>query len=761
MRLGSPSCLLALLQVALLSATSLAQIPDHPLAGYADHHSIQPGQVMQFMVSSEAPQYEAQLVRLIHGDTNPLGPGFREQEIDASFNGPHEGRLQPLENGSSVVVPDHPALDVTGSFSLVAWIYPTSPGSGTQAIISKWSTADRSGYALRLEEDGSVGLLFGDGTDETNVRTGASIPVYLRSEKAYPVGDPLHSSLWLLAAVTFDATTGIASVYQLPHTVWPDHPAAGTASIETGAHAVADNNLSLRIAATPGLSDAATSEHFNGKIEAPRIYDRALTADEIAGLLQGQIPAAPVAAWDFSRRIQTRQIEDTSGNELHGHTQQLPKRAVTGHNWDGTEMDFKRAPEQYGAIHFHDDDLDDAGWSRSFEYEVPHDLKSAVYAARLRAGDDEDYIPFFVRPPAGTATSEVAFLVPTFSYLAYANGFGMGGNQLLSLYDKHSDGSGVTYSSRLVPILNMRPKLSLDWEEMTLPHQFTADLHLVDWLENMGHSYDVITDEDLHWEGTDLLSPYRVVITGSHPEYWSEQMLDALADYLNQGGRLMYLGGNGFYWVTNMDPVQRHTVEIRRWGGTQTWGAQPGEHYLSTTGEMGGLWRARGRAPQRLVGVGFTAQGPGRGVPFTRQPGSFDPRASFIFEGVGDDELIGDIPSLVMRHGASSFELDRMDFQLGTPPHALLLATASGHPEQYVHVIEQVYQSNLGPVDTLVKSDMVYFEYPAGGAVFAVGSIGWDGCLSYNDYDNNVSRITDNVLRRFRSDHSDSQQKTP
>ena len=175
---------------------------------------------------------------------------------------------------------------------------------------------------------------------------------------------------------------------------------------------MADNNLSLRIAATPGLSDAATSEHFNGKIEAPRIYDRALTADEIAGLLQGQIPAAPVASWDFSRRIQTRQIEDTSGNELHGHTRQLPKRAVTGHNWDGTEMDFERALEQYGAIHFHDDDLDDAGWSRSFEYEVPHDLKSAVYAARLRAGDDEDYIPFFVRPPRGQRLPRWLFSCP-------------------------------------------------------------------------------------------------------------------------------------------------------------------------------------------------------------------------------------------------------------------------------------------------------------------------------------------------------------
>ena len=203
-------------------------------------------------------------------------------------------------------------------------------------------------------------------------------------------------------------------------------------------------------------------------------------------MAQGRIPPDPVAAWDFSLRMQTREVEDTSGNDLHGNTRHFPKRAVTGHGWDGSEMDFKRAPEHYGAIHFHDDDLDDAGWAVSFEYAVPDTLKSGIYAARLRAGQNEDYIPFYVRPTAGTATSEVALLIPTFSYLAYANGFGVGGKQLLSLYDKHSDGSGVTYSSRLLPILSMRPKLSGKWEEVSFPHQLTADLHLVDALGFFG-----------------------------------------------------------------------------------------------------------------------------------------------------------------------------------------------------------------------------------------------------------------------------------
>jgi N,N-dimethylformamidase len=36
-----------------------------------------------------------------------------------------------------------------------------------------------------------------------------------------------------------------------------------------------------------------------------------------------------------------------------------------------------------------------------------------------------------------------------------------------------------------------------------------------------------------------------------------------------------------------------------------------------------------------------------------------------------------------------------------------------------------------------------------GGAVFSSGAISWCGSLSHNGYDNNVSRITENVLRKF------------
>src|SRR5581483_1898971 len=111
---------------------------------------------------------------------------------------------------------------------------------------------------------------------------------------------------------------------------------------------------------------------------------------------------------------------------------------------------------------------------------------------------------------------------------------------------------------------------------------------------------------------------------------------------------------------------------------------------------------------------------------------------------------IGDF-GLVMG-GASGDEIDRLDYALGSPPHTLLLASSTGHSDYYQFVIED-RRSTLpgqgGTTNPLVRSDMTFFETAHGGAVFSVGSINWCGSLSHNGYDNNVSRLTRNVLNRF------------
>jgi N,N-dimethylformamidase len=557
------------------------------------------------------------------------------------------------------------------------------------------------------------------------------------------------ASSWYFVAVTFDAGAGIVELHQDPQNTFTFDPTRRVTRRQTAVRSIASNDVPLIIAAA-GDGTGRVAAHFNGKIDNPRLYRRVLSRDDLAAVREGRGAGDALASWDFSVDIESDRITDTSSRRLHGRTVNLPMRAVTGHNWDSFEMDYKRARQQYGAIYFHDDDIDDAGWEAGFAFRVPDALKSGVYAARLRAGSFEDYIPFTVRPRKGRPTkAKIALLIPTFSYLAYA-GTGTSAFRPLSLYSRHSDGSGVCYSSRLRPITNMRPKI-----QTNNPWQFMADTHLVDWLEVKGFDVDFFTDEDLHFEGAAVFAPYKVVLTATHPEYYSIEMLNGLRTYLDRGGRLMYLGGNGFYWVTPMDPTGRY-IEVRRRDGTEHWQGAPGEHYHSLTGEPGGLWRFRGMAPQQYFGVGFTAQGFDRNQPYRRMPGSFDPRAAWIFEGIGRDELIGDHPSLVLEIGAAGSELDRADFALGTPPHTLVLASSSGHSDAYQHVVEQINTSNSaspgGTENPLVRADMVFLEYPNGGAVFSSSAIAWCGSLSYNNYTNNVSRITENVLRRFASD---------
>src|SRR5699024_6635621 len=244
--------------------------------------------------------------------------------------------------------------------------------------------------------------------------------------------------------------------------------------------------------------------------------------------------------------------------------------AATGYRWTGKELNFIHAPEQYGAIHFHDDDLTDANWDVDFEWQIPESLPSGVYAAHVHAGElEEDYIVFFVRPKKNQPTAKTVLIMPTASYLAYANNrfqdipvaqlmfgrapvvqredmyLGEHAEYGLSTYDHHYDGTGVCYTSALRPILNMRPLYRHNLSPSLW--QFNADLHLIDWLTEMGYDFDIITDHDLHAEGAALLNQYTVAITGSHPEYYSYEMLDGIEDFQENGGRFMYMGANGFY----------------------------------------------------------------------------------------------------------------------------------------------------------------------------------------------------------------------
>ena len=737
------------------------------LVGYSDRLSVAPGEEIGFKVSADGPDtYEAGIVRLIHGDANPDGPGFKARPVEADANGSHPGRKQEIYAGSYILVPDDPAL-VLESFTIAAMVWPTRPGKGRQTIIAKCGDS-QGGFALGLDGDGCLALHIADGQG---------------GSERLASGRPMLNRQWYLVAAAFDADSGEAALLQRPlvrYALTDDRAEfSGRVAIRTGRTA---SPLTIGAEVLSGADGRLqTVRPYNGKIDSPMIFGRALSLEELKDLYG---PSASrdglVADWDFSREMRTTRVLDAGPNGLHGTCVNLPARAMKGWNWTGEEMNWCRAPEQYGAIHFHDDDLYDSGWQTDFTWTVPEGTPSGIYCAHIRTadGEHEDYMPFAVRPPPGKATADIAFLMPTASYLAYANDHNSVDSaasemvigrltQLqpgdlfidehreygLACYDTHSDGSGVCYSSRHRPILNMRPKYAswLGGAGSGL-WQFNADTHLIGWLETQGVAYDVITDEDLHAEGADLLRPYRAILTGTHPEYHSTPMWDAMRTYLDEGGRLMYLGANGWYWRIAWHDQLSGVMEVRRAeDGIRTWEAEPGEYHHSFTGEFGGLWRRIGRPPNMVTGTGFTAQGFDLSSYYVRQPDSHDPRAAFIFQGVGRDERIGDFG--LVGGGAAGLELDRAEPRLGTPPNTLVLASSEGHTDLYLLVNEEFTVTTpdiTGSQHPNVRADLTFFETQAGGAVFSVSSIAWCGSLSHNGYDNNVSRITGNVLRRFR-----------
>ena len=160
---------------------------------------------------------------------------------------------------------------------------------------------------------------------------------------------------------------------------------------------------------------------------------------------------------------------------------------MTGWNWQGIDEVFIHAPAQYGAIHFHEDDLEDCRWETDIAWTVPDDLRSGrlraaarpgrgrglgpvLRAAAARHGDGEGLVP---RPDRELSRLRERAHRPRRPRRAGDPRAHVGDRRAgllalrpprvraLDLRLRTSDGSGVHYSSALRPIMNMRPKFRM------------------------------------------------------------------------------------------------------------------------------------------------------------------------------------------------------------------------------------------------------------------------------------------------------------
>jgi N,N-dimethylformamidase len=722
----------------------LTETLEFPITGYFDRLSRRAGESLKTYISTQAASFNAKLVRVISGDANPDSAGMVFEDLEDQFSRRFEGRHQPIKVGSYVEIAQGPTLaaDRAHTWSALCWFTCTPEG---ESVIVSHADADRSILMSVIPEGLRGEVRSGDKSFDVTVehewRLGAWSRIWLSldpKERLFSVGVEQPS-----LPVALRQT-------QIPAALCG--PSGGGLTI--GARAV-----------SPRLC-------FTGKIEAPSI-SVGYVGEEGWSRSTGRLTF--VAEWDFAEGISSTNIVGLGPGVSGGVTVNNPTRAVTGAAWSGHETCWRHAPGEYAAIYFHADDVGDLGWAETFTFDIPPDLKSGSYALHLTCEAGEDWLPFYVLPPRQGPREKLVFLVPTYTYLAYANCFfgnrspeGQArsaewgaspyngrdfGSYGRSTYNWHVDGSGVAFSSRLRPILNMRPGyIFANDSKGSGARHYPADTHLLAWLEAKGIKFDVVTDEDLDDEGVDLIKDYAAVMTGTHPEYHTSGTLNALAAYVGGGGNLAYLGANGFYWRIARDRLRPDLIEVRRAeGGIRLWAAESGEYFHAIDGQLGGLWRRNGRSPQALTGVGFSSQGPFDATYFRRTEASKVGPCAWVFEGVEGD-IVGDYG--LSAGGAAGFELDRMDQSLGSPQSAVVLATSEGLPASFSVAPEDMLTESLSlagePPAALVRGDMTYSVMPGGGAVFASGSITFCGSL-WRDRkpEGPISTVLENVLNRF------------
>ena len=370
-----------------------------PIIGYLDRFSHRPGEEFVAHVSlREAGPYRARLVRIRSGDPNPAGPGMRFEDLSHLFAEGFKGRPQEIRLGSHARIDQGPKLDPRQPVTLSVLVQLRSPLP---------SDAEAKAVLAMEGKQAAIVLSIGQGGAEVRLTGNDKRPSRLCAET------PLRPAQWYRLWLAIDPASGRMLLGQQG----VDEASPVLERAQARGFALPSQAV-LLVAAE---RKEAPFRNFTGKIEDPAILGAYVEAFPRPLAPLKDLGAELIAGWDFSLGIDTQQITDIGPQARHGRLINLPTRAVVGARWSGHEMCWRHAPGDYGAIHFHDDDLEDCGFEPSFRWRVPAGLKSGAYAFHLICEAGEDWLPLYVLPAREGPFAPIAFLASTFTYQAYAN----------------------------------------------------------------------------------------------------------------------------------------------------------------------------------------------------------------------------------------------------------------------------------------------------------------------------------------------------
>jgi len=305
------------------------------------------------------------------------------------------------------------------------------------------------------------------------------------------------------------------------------------------------------------------------------------------------------------------------------------------------------------------------------------DWPSGVYYARLTAPGDRVGYAIFVLRPLHLGTHPVAIVMPTQTWQAY------------NFRDGNGDGVPDTWYAAGSTAPLSRPFLNRG----VPPHYKYYDHKFMAWVNLTRGGADYLSDADLNGtRGAELRKAYQLLIFEGHHEYVTQHEYDAVTNFRDRGGNLIFLSANNFFWkITIRDNLMTRVAKWRDLGRPEA--ALVGvEYYHNDMGEHRGPWVVRPAATKLPWLIGGTGLEVGM---------------EFSSGGIEADDVTSDSPKNV----------------------------------RVIAAIPNLYGDGR-------NADMTYYDTPAGAKVFAAGAFSIAGSV----WQGHVRQLVNNLWNWMAKD---------
>jgi hypothetical protein len=352
----------------------------------------------------------------------------------------------------------------------------------------------------------------------------------------------------------------------------------------------------------------------------------------------------------------------------------------------------------------------DQNWPVALIKTIPPTWTSGIYSARIvQKVSGETFDITFVVKPNPASHSNIALIANVNTWNAYNKWGG-----------KSKYGSGVYGDAALTTLKRPNPAASPVLSGFDQNHLAHGELWILSWLTSLlGHPPDVYTDLDYDYPYGDAgnavtrAKGYDAIVLSTHPEYWTLLEWANLRSFLDDGGTLLYLGGNGIFESMSYGPQNCHHPDCTQ--GIYLNGQEGGPRAPA-------LFRTLGLDERSLLGV-QTAKCLAVNADTDRAYDVLDLQHPIMVGANITTSPIGAPDRDAGIVGASGHEIDRRTYDSNatngwlpcglTPPEMQGPPPTLPLPANLVVLAEGQDQ----------EAEMVYYTKASGGFVFSVGSI--------------------------------------